>query len=165
MSTIVTLTTSEVRICTMLGMERWFEKKGSQDRPGYAIGKAAGALEHELLANVRANVAEYAVAKHFAQPWTVPWYPNEEHKQRKDHPDVGRNIEVRVVRTKNAVPVWDKDINKQAIIVGCKVIDDEHFTEVEIFGWFPAIEAQRPEWLDKLGAYRIPIGEFNTHGT
>lgn len=130
------------------------------------MGKRFGALEHELLANIRANVAEYAVSKYYALPWTMPWYPNEEHKNRKDHPDVGSNIEVRVVRTKPAIAIWEKDINKDAVIIGCKVLDDDYFTQVEIYGWYRAREAKRVEWFDKpINGYRIPITEFKEgHG-
>jgi hypothetical protein len=161
MSVIVQLELEEVRVCTMIAMERWILKKGSIDKPNYAAGKRFGALEHELLANIRANVAEYAVAKYYELPWTFPWYPNGEHKKRKDHPDVGTNLEVRTVRTQTSIPVWSKDVAKNAIIIGCKVLDDDYFTQVEIYGWFPANSANRLEWRDpKIGGHRIPIAEF-----
>lgn len=161
MSVIVQLTADEVRICTMIAMERWILKKDSVDRPGYATGKRFGALEHELLANIRANVAEYAVAKYYELPWTFPWYPLDQHKKRKDHPDVGANLEVRTVRTQDAIPVWPKDVAKDAMIIGCKVLDTDYFTQVEIYGYYPAREANKMEWRDpRIGGHRIPLSAF-----
>lgn len=161
MSVIVQLSTEEVRICTLLAMERWILKKDSVDRPGYAVGKRFGALEHELLANIRANVAEYAVAKHYGLAWNMPWYPNDQHKKRKDIADVGDSLEVRTVRTQDAIPVWPKDISKDATIIGCKVLDPEHFTQVEIYGYYPARESNKIEWRDpRIGGHRIPLSAF-----
>jgi hypothetical protein len=132
----VQMTKDEIRVCTMLAVERWLMKFGSTDRPNYAEGKKDGRLEPELLANVRTIVAEYAVAKATNKPYNLPWYPNELHPYRKDLPDVGGNMEVRTVRTNDGIPVWRKDAGKA--IVGCKVTDTEYFTEVEIYGWVMA---------------------------
>jgi hypothetical protein len=163
MEKIVELTKDEIRICAQLGMERWLLKWGSIDRPNYAEGKRQGWLEFELNANIRANVAEYAVAKLYKMPWNVPWYTNEEHKNRINHPDVGNNLEVRCVRTKDAIPVWSKDVNKNAIIVGTRIHDLEYFSSVEIYGWLPVAECQKDEWWsqEKSGnCWRVPIEEF-----
>lgn len=155
---IVTLSEREVRLCQDLASARWWEKRGSTDRPNYATGKEEGRLEHELLANIRANVSEYAVAKLTGQPWTTPYYTNPEHPRRKDHPDVGKTMEVRTIRTQTAIPVWEKDITKNAAIVGTKVLDDNYFTEVEVFGWIWAKDCKRTEWHNKtLNGWRVPI--------
>lgn len=161
MTTTITLTIEEVRVCTLIAMERWFTKKDSIDRPGYAMGKRFGALEHELLANIRANVAEYAVSKHHGLPWTFPWYPNEEHPRRKNHPDVGVNLEVRTVRTKTEIAVWPKDVTKDAIIIAAKVTDDDYFTTVDIYGWYRAKDAKSVANRDpRIGGWRIPLSSF-----
>lgn len=161
MTTVITLTVDEVRVCTLIALERWILKKDSIDRPGYATGKRFGALEHELLANIRANVAEYAVSKYHGLPWTFPWYPNDEHQRRKAHPDVGTNIEVRTVRTRDSIAVWQKDVTKNAVIVAAKVTDDDYFTTVEIYGWFRAKDANRIEWREpQIAGWRIPLSEF-----
>ena len=110
-------------MCTHPAIERWMEKKGSVDKPNYAKGKANGVLEHELLANVRANICEWAVAKHYNLSWNYPLYPNDIHKDRKDLPDVGIDGEVRSIRTQTSIPFWSKDINKR--IYGTKVLDTE----------------------------------------
>jgi hypothetical protein len=45
---IVPLTQAEVRVCTLLAVERWLTKFGSEDRPNYAAGKRFGKLEPEI---------------------------------------------------------------------------------------------------------------------
>ena len=159
MTAIVKLSQDEVRVCTLLAVERWLAKFGSTDRPNYAAGKAAGRLEPELNANIRANVAEWAAAKHYNISWNVPWYPNELHTQRASIPDAGTKVEVRTVRTQDGIPVWTKDAGKT--IVGTKVLDTEYFSEVEVFGYYEADKAYKDEWKDDaISGWRIPIGEF-----
>ena len=159
MTAIVKLSKEEVRVCTMLAVERWLTKFGSTDKPNYLKGIEEGKLEHELNANIRANVAEWAAAKHYNISWNVPWYPNELHTQRASIPDAGTNVEVRTVRTQQGIPVWAKDNSKT--IVGTKVLDTKHFSKVEVFGYYLAENAYKDEWKDDyIGGWRIPIGEF-----
>ena len=159
MPTIVMLSQEEVRVCTLLAVERWLAKFDSTDRPNYAAGKAVGKLEPELNANIRANIAEWAVAKQYNEGWNVPWYPNELHRKRSKIADVGSNIEVRTVRTQNAIPVWPKD--KDKVIVGAKVLDLEYFSLVEVYGYYNAADAFKDEWKDdSIQGWRIPVEEF-----
>lgn len=157
---IINLSQEEVRVCTMLAMERWFTKFGSVDRPNYAAGKKNGLLEHELLANIRANVSEWAAAKAYNESWNVPWYPNSLHMQRKDIADVGQDIEVRTVRTRNSIPFWDKDINRT--IVGTKILDEEYYTAVEVYGHFyPRYYIEDDVYYDDaISGWRVPVEEL-----
>lgn len=159
MSKIIELSKDEVRICTNLATERWLTKFGSVDRPNYAEGKAAGRLEHELLANVRANISEWAAAKSYNQTWSVPWYPNELHPERKNLADVGNNYEIRTVRTRTAIPFWDKDINK--IIIGTKILDEEYYSQVEVYGSFHPLECMLDKYRDEtIMGWRVPVTEL-----
>lgn len=152
---IITLSQEEVRVCTMLATERWLTKYQSVDRPNYAKGKAEGRLEHELLANVRANVSEWAVAKAFDLPWNVPWYPNELHPTRKAIPDVGE-CEVRTIRTARAIPFWAKDLKKR--IYGTKVLDEEYYSQVEVYGWFDENTSLALAYRDEsINGWRMPV--------
>ena len=137
MSTIVQLSKDEIRVCSMLGVERWLTTRGSGLRDSYKEGKANGSLEHQMLADVRTICAEWAVAKYYGWTWNVPWWPKDEHPKRKNLPDVGEKGEVRTVRTKSSIPYWLADKGK--LIIGCKVIDEEYFSEVEIYGKFQPI--------------------------
>ena len=155
MAIIVSLSQSEVRVCALLAVERWLTKFGSEDRPNYAAGKRFGKLEPEINANIRANVAEWAVARLHNLSWNVPWYPNELHKARKNISDVG-DFEVRTVRTQPAVPFWKKDAGR--IIYGAKVLDEEYFSMVEIYGWFEANAYMTDQYYDKeIDGWRVPI--------
>lgn len=152
---IVELTKDEVRVCTSLAVERWLTKFSSEDKPNYAEGKKAGWLEPELLANVRANVSEWAVAKHYDLSWSVPWYPNELHGRRWNIPDVGQ-FEVRTIRTRDAVPFWKKDTGR--IIYGTKILDEEYFSKVRIFDCFRADDFMIDDFYDsQIGGWRVPI--------
>lgn len=156
---IVKLSKDEVRVCTNLAVERWLTKFGSVDRPNYAEGKKAGKLEPEINANIRANVAEWAVAKAYNLQWSVPWYPNELHPQRKDIPDVGHNLEIRTVRTQNSIPFWKKDTGKT--IVGVKVLDEEYYSEVQIYGFFVADNFMLDEYYKAdISGWRVPVEQI-----
>lgn len=152
---IINLSQEEVRVCTLLAVERWLTKYGSTDQPNYAQGKAEGRLEHELLANIRANVSEYAVAMAYDLPWNVPWYPNILHPRRKHIADVG-DCEVRTIRTARAIPFWNKDLKKR--IYGTRVIDQEYYSQVEIYGWFEPESQLSDATFDYLiGGWRMPL--------
>lgn len=158
MGLIVSLTQEEVRVCTLLAVERWLTKFNSVDKPNYAEGKKAGRLEPEINANIRANVSEWAVAKHYDLPWSVPWYPNSLHAKRKDIPDVG-TYEIRTIRTHHAIPFWEKD--KGRVICGTKVLDTEYFSSVEIYGWFKADDYMNERYYDpSITGWRVPIEEL-----
>ena len=156
---IVNLSQAEVRVCTMLATERWLTKFGSVDKPNYAQGKSAGVLEHELLANIRANVSEWAAAKLLNETWSVPWYPNELHPSRKDLADIGRVTEVRTVRTRDAIPFWNKDMGK--VIVGTKILDEEYYTQVKVYGSIVPSRYALPNYRDEsINGWRVPVSEF-----
>jgi hypothetical protein len=154
---VVTLTKDEVRNCTDLAVNRWLMKFGSEDRPNYAQGKKDGKLESELIANIRTIVAEWAVAVVSNLSWNVPFYPNSMHTKRKDIADVGQNVEVRTVRTQDGVPVWKKDAGK--FIAGARVVDDEYFTQVEVWGWVRADDVIDNDvyWDEYIRGWRFPL--------
>lgn len=155
---IVTLTKDEVRVCTNLAVERWLTKFGSVDRPNYAAGKRLGKLEPEINANIRANVAEWAVARVYNLQWSVPWYPNEYHRQRKNISDVG-DVEIRTVRTRSEIPFWKKDAGRT--IFGVKVLDEEYYSTVEIYGSFKADDYMNDAYYQAdIDGWRVPVSQL-----
>jgi len=157
---IVKLSKEEVRYCADMALNRWLMKWGSQDKPNYA-GQNKQALEPEIAANVRSIVAEYAVSKYYKRPHVIPFYPNEEHYFRKEIPDVLPNIEVRTVRTRDAIPVFEKDKRDKLVIVGTQVLDSDYYSEVEIWGWIKVEDAMVPEYFDTSSNYwRVPKTAF-----
>ena len=158
---IVSLSKEEVRACADIALNRWMMKWGSVDRPNYA-GDNKRNLEPEIAANVRTIVAEYAVAKLYKMPLTFPFYPNEEHIYRQHIPDVGTQVEVKSVRTRDEIPVFPKDIKPGRFLVGARVLDRDYYSEVEVYGWIRMEDVQRDEWkYAPEGSWRVPLSEFN----
>ena len=159
MSHIVNLSKEEVRACADAALNRWMMKWGSVDRENY---QDKSTLEPEVAANVRTIVAEYAVAKLYKKSFTFPFYPNEEHGFRKNSAEVGTNIEVKTIRTKDEIPVFPKDIHPGWMLVGERVLDRDYYSEVEVYGWLPMEEVSRDEWkYAPEGSWRIPLDAFN----
>ena len=159
---IVHLSKEEVRACADIALNRWMMKWGSIDRPNYA-GDNKRHLEPEIAANVRTIVAEYAVAKLYKRSFTFPFYPNEEHPYRKDIAEVGTNIEVKSIRTKDEIPVFPKDIRDGWLLVGARVLDRDYYSQVEVYGWLPMEDIpNHDEWkYAPEGSWRIPLDQFN----
>jgi hypothetical protein len=64
------------------------------------------------------------------------------------------------LRTRPAVPFWKKDAG--LIIYGTKVLDEEYFSKVEIFGWFEADKFMLDEFIDpEIGGWRAPIDRLS----
>jgi hypothetical protein len=164
MSQIVKLSKEEVALCADMGLHRWLMKFGSVDRPNYA-GENKRYMEPELMANVRSIVAEYAVSKLWQLPHVLPFYPNSEHSFRKDIPDVLPNLEVKNMRTRDAVPLFPKDIRAGMLLVGTRVLDDDYFSQVEVYGWIPVEQCQQDDWWSvemdgKRLCWRVPTSAF-----
>ena len=157
---IVYLTERDVGMCVDLAKTRWLIKADSEDRSNYATGRASGVLEHDLIAGIRSNCAEYAVALFTNQSWVVPVYENEYHPDRKSLPDVGLDGEVRTIRTQTGIPFWKKDEGK--MIYGARVLDDKYFSEVELFQPFRADDFMIDEYLDPaIDGWRVPIEQLS----
>lgn len=147
-------------MCADMALNRWMMKWGSIDRPNYTDKSK---LEPEIAANIRSIAAEYAVAKLYKLPHVVPFYPNNEHYYRKNIPDVLNNVEVRTIRTKDAIPVWKKDQRPGLVIVGTYVIDKDYYSEVEVYGWINVDDCFKPEWYYKPeDSYRVPTEAFSS---
>ena len=160
MSRTVMLTLDEVRVCAQIGTERWIVNAKSTNRPNYA-GEHRKALEPELSASVRSIVAEYAVAKLYEVPWVMPWYPVDEHHFRRHFPDVMPCYEVKTVRTRDCVPVFEKDIAKGGILIATKVTDVDYYQTIEVYGWLDVQDCVHPDWYDDTDtSFRVPVMAF-----
>jgi hypothetical protein len=94
-------------------------------------------MQEDRLAQPAAAICELAVAKYTGKYWHGGVWCRGDHSKYKNLADVGDDIEVRRVRTGNAVKVRKKDAGK--IVWGARVADDEYRT-VEILGYIPADE-------------------------
>lgn len=114
-------------------------------------------MEDNLTASIVAAVAELAVAKHTNRYWSGSIWPVAEHHQHKDLPDVGRNIEVRTVRTSQSAAVRQHQTGKGLVLWVAKPIRPD-LERVEMWGWLPmdqAWELGEPATYDTSGRTRV----------
>jgi len=147
----------DVARCIRAGSERFIEKLESVNTRNYEKGKQEGKLEHDLIANARTMVAEFAVAILTERTWNGSFvYSNRFHEHREHLPDVGTNIEVRTIRTRDSVFIKEDDIGK--VIFCCEVIDEDKFSRVKIHGYVEAEKAMLPEYVDTYNdGWRYPM--------
>lgn len=91
-------------------------------------------MEDDRTAQVAACIAELAVAKYANRYWSGHVWPSYRHQHYKDLPDVGTNIEVRRLRTKETAAVRKKQLGKGLFLFVAKPIAPE-FRKVEIYGY------------------------------
>jgi hypothetical protein len=104
-------------------------------------------MQEDRLAQPAAAICELAVAKFTGKYWHGGVWCRVDHEKYKHLADVGDDIEVRRVRTGNAVKVRKKDAGK--IVWGARIADDE-FRTVEILGCISADEVI----ADLVGTYQ-----------
>lgn len=92
-------------------------------------------MEEDRNAQAAAAICEIAVAKYTGQYWHGGVWCRADHAKYRHLADVGDDIEVRRVRTGNAVMVRAKDAGK--VVWGAKLACPE-YRRVEILGFIPA---------------------------
>jgi len=125
----IILSTWEYEWASHVGARRYIE---NWDRPNAAYYDPSR-MEDDRTAQVAACVAELAVAKFVNQYWSGHVWHSSEHRRYKDLPDVGTNIEVRRLRTKESAAVRKHQVGKQLILFVAKPILPE-LREVIIYG-------------------------------
>lgn len=154
--------TLEVPVVVLLPWEKdWASRVGrARHEVNLARGDAAwydpARMEDNLTASIAATVAELAVAKHTNRYWSGSIWPVADHHLYKDLPDVGRNIEVRTVRTSASAAVRQHQVGKGLVLWVARPIRPELDT-VEMWGWLPMDQAWElgiPATYDKTGRTR-----------
>jgi hypothetical protein len=113
-----------------IGVRRFTANWGKQNAAHYDQSR----MEPDRTAQVAACLCELAVAKHLNQYWSGHVWPGSEHHKYKHLADVGTSIEVRRVRTRNAVAARKHQVGNGLVLWAARVIDPE-FTSVELLGW------------------------------
>lgn len=134
--TTVDLTTWEYEYANSVGIRRFTANWTKQDAPHYKRER----MEDDRTATVAAAVCELAVAKYTNRYWHGHIWHATDHKKFKDLPDVGRNIEVRRIRTGSSAAVRKHQLGKGLILWVAKAVEPE-FRQVELYGWLPYDEA------------------------
>ena len=133
---LVSLETWEYEHASLVGARRYTANWGKQDASWYDAER----MEDDRTAQVAAAVCELAVAKVTNRYWHAHiWHATEHHKFR-DMPDVGRNIEVRRVRTSKSAAVRKHQVGMGLVLFVAYAIPPE-FREVDVLGWIDMDEA------------------------
>jgi hypothetical protein len=126
---IIELSPWEYEWASHVGARRYIENW----RRGNAAHYDAARMEDDRTAQVAACVAELAVAKHVNQYWSGHVWHLSEHTRYKDLADVGTNIEVRRLRTKDTPAVRIHQLEKGLILFAAKPVMP-HLRQVIIYG-------------------------------
>lgn len=119
-----------------VGIRRFTENWGRVDAQHYDRSR----MEDDRTAQVAACVCELAVAKYANRYWSGSVWKAADHKKYRDLPDVGRNIEVRRLRTKDVVPIRQHQLGKGLKLFAARPVMPE-LREVDIYGWIDHDEA------------------------
>jgi hypothetical protein len=130
---IVDLEPWEYEHAYQVGVRRYTENWNKQDASYYN----KSSMEEDRNAQVAAAICELAVAKHTNQYWHGSVWDGRKHKKYKGMPDVGKNIEVRRVRTQSGPAVREKDLDRNLVIWGAELVDPE-YRKVRLLGWIDA---------------------------
>jgi len=106
------------------------ENLGRRNAPHYKANR----MEDERTASVAACIAELAVAKATNRYWSGHVWPASDHKLHRDCADVGKNIEVRRIRTRQSAAVRRHQVGKGLVLFVAQPVMPE-MMECQVFGW------------------------------
>lgn len=131
MNPIITIMPWEYERCFAVGIGRFTARWNTPDAAYYD----RDLMEEDRNAQAAAAICELAVAKYTNQYWHGGVWSSGDHFKYMRLADVGSNIEVRRVRTANAVMVRKKDAGK---VVWAARVNDSEYRSVEILGFIAA---------------------------
>lgn len=128
---VVRLEPYEYEWASHVGTRRYIENWHKKDAAYYK----KELMEDDRTAQVAACVCEIAVAKITNRYWSGHVWTAQQHDSYKDKiKDVGRNIEVRRVRTGDSAAVRARDVGKDLVLFVAKAVMPE-LREVEVWGY------------------------------
>jgi hypothetical protein len=131
MNPIITILPWEYERAFAVGIGRFTANWDVEDADYYDRSR----MQEDRLAQPAAAICELAVAKYTCQYWHGGVWCRSDHHKYKYLADVGNDIEVRRVRTGNAVVVRSKDAGK--VVWAARCVDPEYRT-VELLGCISA---------------------------
>lgn len=126
----VELQSWEYEYANQVGIRRFTANWTKPDAPHYKKER----MEDDRTAQVAAAICELAVAKHTNRYWHAHIWHHTDHNKYRDLPDVGRNIEVRRIRTRKEAAVRKHQLGKGLVIWVAETIAPE-LREVNLYGW------------------------------
>lgn len=130
MKPMINLTPWEYEWASHVGARRYIENWSRENAKHYDSAR----MEDDRTAQVAACVAELAVAKYTNRYWSGHVWPVKQHTVYKDMPDVGTNIEVRRLRTRDYAAVRRHQLGKGLVLFVAKPVMPE-LRSVEIYGF------------------------------
>lgn len=128
---LVVLEPFEYEWASHVGNRRYIENWGKKDAPYYK----KDLMEDDRTAQVAAAVCEIAVARLTNRYWSGHvWHASEHAAYKNKTPDVGKNIEVRRVRTGDTAAVRKRQVGKGLVLFVAKPVMPE-LREVEVWGY------------------------------
>jgi hypothetical protein len=128
MTAIVRLDPWEYEWAYRVGIGRCAANWESHDAKHYSRDR----MEEDRRASPASALCELAVAKLLNQYWSGSvWYRG--HAANKRRPDVGKNIEVRRVRSRPGPTIRRTDLGR--LVYGCRITHPE-WREVEVLGYY-----------------------------
>ena len=130
MRPIIELSPWEYEWASHVGARRFIENWGR----GNAVHYDNSRMEDDRTAQVAACVCELAVAKYTNRYWSGHVWSAAQHDKHKHMADVGTNIEVRRLRTRDCAAVRKHQIGKGLVLFVAKPVMPE-MRSVEIYGF------------------------------
>lgn len=132
MNPIINLTPWEYEWVSHVGARRYIANWNKGDAKHYDRDR----MEDDRTAQVAACAAELAVAKFANRYWSGHVWDARDHNLYRHAPDVGTNIEVRRIRTRNEAAVRKHQVGQKLILFVAKPLMPE-IRSIEIYGWIP----------------------------
>jgi len=133
---VIELSPWEYEWASHVGARRYIENWGRRNAAHYDATR----MEDDRTAQVAACVAELAVAKYTNRYWSGHVWSARDHDIHKDMADVGNNIEVRRLRTREYAAVRRHQLGKGLVLFAAKPVMPE-LRSVEVYGYMPYDEA------------------------
>lgn len=153
------LETWEYEHASNVGIRRYTANWSKKDAPHYKKEH----MEDDRTASVAGAVCELAVAKFTNRYWHAHIWHATEHNTFRNLPDVGRNIEVRRIRTRKKAAVRRHQLGSGLVLWAAEAIAPE-FREVTLYGWLKyddAWEMGQPAVYDPDNTRTIQVEQLN----
>lgn len=134
----ITLEPWEYEHACNVGIRRYTANWTKPDAPHY---KNKQMQEDNRTAQVASAICELAVAKHTNRYWHAHIWHHTEHNKYRHLPDVGENIEVRRLRTRETAAIRRHQNTIPELVIFVAKPTAPEFREITIYGWIRQTDA------------------------
>ena len=159
---LITLETWEYEHACNVGIRRYTANWTKQDAPHYQNKQLQ---EDNRTAQVASAICELAVAKHTNRYWSGHVWHHTEHNKYRHIPDVGTNIEVRRLRTRETAAVRQHQNKIDRLVLWVAKPTMPELREIQLYGWIKQTDAWEqgtPSDYDPQNTRLIHTNQLNT---